>query len=76
MHILHQLRFVFLLVLHCSPGEAGDPMLSSLLSNLCHRLDPVLQSVQHCREPGLQAPPPLPLPVSPGHQLLPHPGGV
>ena len=35
MHILHQLRFLVLLVLHCSPGEAGDPMISSLLSNLC-----------------------------------------
>ena len=34
MHILHQLRFLVLLVLHCSPGEDGDPCyhLSSLIS--------------------------------------------
>ena len=32
MHILHQLRFSVLLVLHCSPGKAGDPsMISSLI---------------------------------------------
>ena len=67
MHILQQLRLLLLLVLHVSPGKAGDPMLSSQLfpvsqAGACTAVSAALQRAQTAgatRPPPPSAPRPL-----------------
>ena len=60
MHILRQLRFLLLVLLHVSPGKAGDPMLPSELSPLSQAgaCTAVSAALQRALTAGAPRPPP------------------
>ena len=67
MHILQQLRLLLLLVLHVSPGKAGDPMLSSQLFPMSQAgaCTAVSAALQRARTAGVTPPPPPCVPRTP-----------